>query len=177
MLASQAVPVPSGPWAGADLSGCTKSIWRPGRWTVSHQSESLETNWNAPLCASRPVLASQGWDVSSDPESCAELSNCGSGLNSPDWFQPVRLWLQALGPVLASLAVASGPRARAGPLGCGFRPWSWCWPLDAVTLALGPGLVLASQAGDESSGCSASAGLPACGFRPRGLFRHLGLWL
>ena len=91
MLASQAVPVFLGPGAGADLSGWTISIGRPGRWTVSHQSESLETNWNAPLCASRPVLASQGWDVSSDPESCAELSNCGSGLNSPDWFQPVRL--------------------------------------------------------------------------------------
>ena len=130
--------------------------------------------------------------MSSDPESCAELSNCGSGLNSPDWFQPVRLWLQALGPVLASLAVASGPRARAGPLGCGFRPWSWCWPLNAMSLAfcpravlaslplavaVGPGLVLTSQAEDESSGCSASAGLPACGFRPRGLFRHLWLWL
>ena len=136
------------------------------------------------------MLASQGGAVSSDPESCAELSNCGSGLNSPDWFQPVRLWLQALGPVLASLAVASGPRARAGPLGCGFRPWSWCWPLDAVTLALGPGLVLASQAQGGVLGSWVSAGLSAYGFRPwagiglsawvfwlQGHCRPLWLWL
>ena len=96
--------------------------------------------------------------------------------------------------MLPYVAVALGPRAGARLTGCvcGFRPWSWCWPLNAMSLAfcpravlaslplavaVGPGLVLTSQAEDESSGCSASAGLPACGFRPRGLFRHLWLWL
>ena len=142
-------------------------------------------------------------------------ARASAGLPSCVWFQPFRLSSEALKLVLASKVVCVGlcPRASAGLLGCGFRPWGrcqpvwlWLWALGLVLVsqtgagALGlsgcgcdfrplgrfqpcwlglqaPGLVLASQAGDESSGCSASAGLPACGFRPRGLFRHLGLWL
>ena len=44
----------------------------------------------------------------------------------------------------------------------------------ALAVALGPGLVLSSWAGDDALGPRPCAGLSACGFRPQGWFRHPG---
>ena len=64
------------------------------------------------------VLASCAVAVALGPGASAGHSGWGCvfrhSLNSGDWFQPVRLWLQALGSVLASLA---GVKALG--------PWGW----------------------------------------------------
>ena len=74
------------------------------------------------------VLASCAVAVALGPKAGASLLGCG--FMPQDWFQPVRLWLQALGPVPVSLAAvtALGPRDGAS-LSCAVPTVSGPWAL------------------------------------------------